>query len=147
MHCHGGQAVAKRRVGQQGVAELVGGLVPRFEALDGRTSVGVGRGAPYAVSLTHSRAVDDHGEVLAGRAEVADHLPDGVSRCVVVRRKRMQTRARFQKVIACEPWPPRQRTPRELGQPLRTAIRLFRLEGTVGAERGVYYELRLSLPY
>ncbi len=29
-----------------------------------------------------NRTVDDHDKVLASRAEVANHLPDGVSRCV-----------------------------------------------------------------
>ena len=38
------------------------------------------RSAPSALTL--HRTVDDPSEVLAGRAEVADHLPDGIRRDV-----------------------------------------------------------------
>lgn len=41
-----------------------------------------GRVQPRANPCARNRAVDDPGEVLARRAEVADHLPDGVSQCV-----------------------------------------------------------------
>jgi hypothetical protein len=45
-----------------------------------RSAVGKGQPAPRADPFAFNRAVDDPGEVVAGRAEVADHLPDSVGR-------------------------------------------------------------------
>lgn len=81
-HRHGGQTVAKGRVGQQGIAKLVSGFIQRFQALDNRRAIGAGQRAQRADAFTLDRTVDDHDQVLAGRAKVTDHLPDGVSRCV-----------------------------------------------------------------
>jgi len=58
----------------------VGDLVQRFQALDDRTAVGAGQLAQRADSRALNRAVDEPGEVLAGLAQVADQLPEGVSR-------------------------------------------------------------------
>jgi len=60
----------------------VGVSIQRFEALDNRAAVYAGQRAQRADSCARNRAVDDPGEVVASQAKVADHLPDGVSRCV-----------------------------------------------------------------
>ena len=79
---HGGQAVAKGRVGQQGVTQPAGGSIQRFEALDDRTSIGAGQRAPRADARALNHTGDDTGQVLAGGTEIADRVPDGVSRLV-----------------------------------------------------------------
>jgi hypothetical protein len=57
-------------------------VVERFQALDDRAAVGVGQRAQRIDPLTLNRTLLDHDEVLAGRTEVIEHLPDGVGRHV-----------------------------------------------------------------
>ena len=82
MHDHGGQAVAKGRIGQQGVAQPLVNFVQLFQALDDRAVAAVGQRAPRADPGTRNRAGDDPGKIVAGRAKVADELPNGIGRGV-----------------------------------------------------------------
>ena len=82
MHQHGRQTIAKGRVGKQRVTEPVGGTVQRLQAFDNRAAVSTGQRTHCADPRALNRAFDDPGEVLAGCAKVADHLPDGVRRYV-----------------------------------------------------------------
>jgi hypothetical protein len=47
-HCHGGQAITERGIGQKSVAPLVSRFIQGFHALDDGTAVGAGQGAQSA---------------------------------------------------------------------------------------------------
>jgi hypothetical protein len=78
-HDHGRDAVAEGRVGQQDITQPACGAIQGFEALDVRTAVSARQRTPSAYPLAHNRAINDHGEILAGRTEVAAHLPDSIN--------------------------------------------------------------------
>jgi len=82
MYYYGGQAVAKGRVGQQGVAQSVGDLFQRFQAFESCASVSAAQRALRTDAHAFNCAVNDSGEALVVRAEVADQAPNSVSRRV-----------------------------------------------------------------
>jgi len=72
----------RKGVSVNSVAQPMGRYVQRVQALEDRAAIRVGQGAQRAEPLACHAAIVHHGQVLAGRAEVADHPPQGVSRSV-----------------------------------------------------------------